>query len=509
MQIELDLSDPGFTLLHRAGLAGLWMTLKQLEKENVTPIGKLKWELNHRHVGLSWEGQDLEVLNWILQESFQLKDGLISFRGLDSKSMRLESQVIVHQGILGTFLQHTSTHKAEGAQTKNFQVEEDKPPVIVTYKFLKSYVHQEFAKSLCNQKGNFLQKPMTVAGWLNPGAVVRHVAFSSSTSFEETPEQAFVLLFAPIACYYFLLRSKLRDKRAQYALIVPEVTNLEKYASYRQNPHLREASYKDFFASGLGDAGLKFLTYETTAKLAKQFEVRRCQVLTLGTVSWASQQKTRTDLHIVEAEAEVCENYQICRNWFSDRVIPGKDGSFVASSFARELIAENLAKHQPWYAGFADKVSSNELFEKLTYERGGLYQMAKKANYDERDKLFVQTCHEAIKFTYGQISSNTKSGDDLTSKFDRATVRMRTGLSRCKSAEAFREFITDFWSRAGRLPTLQEHWIELMEFVTDKQDWKKARDLALLALASYKKNETERAEDEIEEEDDLIEIPGL
>ncbi|HBB35853.1 MAG TPA: type I-MYXAN CRISPR-associated Cas8a1/Cmx1 [Cyanobacteria bacterium UBA8803] len=503
-QIEFDLGDPGFTLLHQAGLAGLWMTLKQLEQEKVSPLGKLKWQLDRRHIFLSWEGQDLEVLNWLLQESFQLVNGLISLRGLDSKSMRIESQVIVHQGMLGTFLQHTSTHKAEGTETQNFQLEDDQPPAIVTYKFLKSYVHQEFAKSLCDQKGKFLQKPMSVAGWLNPGAVVRHIAFSSSTSFEERPEQAFVLLFAPIACYYFLLRSKLRDKRAQYALIIPEVTDLEKYASYRQNTHLREASYKDFFASGLGDAGLRFLTYETTADIAKQFGVKRCQVLTLGTVAWAAQQKTRTDLYVVEANAKVCDNYRICCDWLSDRIMPGKNGSFVASSFARELIAENLAKKQPWYTGFADKINSNQLFEKLTYEKRGLYQMVQKAKWDEQDKLFVQVCHEAIKFTYGQISKNTKSGE--VPNFERATVRIRTGLSRCKSSATFREFITDFWSRAGRLPTLQKHWSELMDYVTGQRNWKKARDLALLALASYKKDEVDGEDDGIDEEEEMIDI---
>ncbi|NEP02831.1 MAG: CRISPR-associated protein Cas8a1/Csx13, partial [Symploca sp. SIO2E9] len=231
-----------------------------------------------------------------------------------------------------------------------------------------------------------------------------------------------------------------------------------------------------------------------------------CQVLTLGTVAWASQQKTRTDLYVVEASEEVCENYQLCCNWFSDRIMVGQDGSFVASSFARELIADNLAKNKPWYAGISDKVNSNELFEKLTYERGGLYQMTKKAKYDERDKLFVEVCHEAIKFTYGKLSNNTKSGEDINSKLDRATIRMRTGLSRCKSADSFREFITDFWSRAGRLPTLQKHWIEIMEFITNQQQWKKARDLALLALASYKKDDTKLNQEEVEQEDDLIDI---
>ena len=496
MKLELDLSNPRYTLLHRAGLAGLYMTVNQLKNEKVKPPPnlQLQWNVTARRVILEWQGQDINCLRWLLQESFQISDEkLIELRGLNSKTMRIDSQVIVHSGILGTFLQHTSTHKSLGTETKFFELEPNIKPLQVTYKALSSYVHQEFAKNLCDPQGNFLKAPISVAGWLNPGAVVRHIAFNSSTSFEELPEDALVLLFAPVACYYFLLRSKLRDKRSQYALIIPEVKNLEKYASYRTG-NIREATYKDFFASGLGDAGLRFLIYEETAELAQTFELERCQVLTLGTVAWASQQKTRTDLYIVEIEPKICENYRLCKKEFSDRVIPSKDGdsSFVASSFAKEFIAENLARQREWYAGLSDVINSNELFAKLSYERGGLYTMVKQAKYDERDKLFVEACHEAIKFTYGQIKKYTKSGDDLTARFNRTTIRLRSELSRCKSAESFREFITDFWARAGRLPTLQRHWHELMPLINNSnpKEWKKARDLALLALASYKRDDT-------------------
>ncbi|WP_189524940.1 hypothetical protein [Nostoc sp. 'Peltigera membranacea cyanobiont' 232] len=31
-KIQLNLGDPSITWIHRAGIAGLWMTLKQLEK---------------------------------------------------------------------------------------------------------------------------------------------------------------------------------------------------------------------------------------------------------------------------------------------------------------------------------------------------------------------------------------------------------------------------------------------------------------------------------------------
>lgn len=483
-QLEFHLGDPSFTLLHRAGLAGLYMTLKHLETEKVTSLEGLTWELDQRKVLLRWKGHDQTALNWLLTESFQLHDGLIALRGLDSKTMRKDAQIIVHQGILGTFLQHNSTHKSSGTRSESLQFGgEEAPQIPVSYKVLTRYVYQEFASSLCDKQGNFLEKPISVAGWLNPGASVRHVAFSSDTSFEESPKNALVLLFAPVACYYYNLRSRLRDKRAQYALVIPEVSDLQRYAQYRGNPNLRDAAYQDFYACSLGDAGLRFLTYETTTNLAGTFKVPRCQVLTLGTVAWATQQKTRTDLYTIGAEAEVCYNYQVCRDQFPTQSVQGKDGNFVASSFARELITDNLARSRHWYAGIAEKVSSNELFQRLAYERGGLYQVIQKIQSDEREKLFIRVCHEALKFTYGQVAGNTKEGEKPN--FDKVTVRIRTGLGRCKNAASFREFITDFWSRAGKLPTLQANWQDLMEFVMQDNQWKKPRDLALLALASY------------------------
>lgn len=514
MQIEFDLGNPRFTLLHRAGLSGLWMTLKQLEQEKVKLPEGLTWQLTHRNVKISWEGHDQTILEWLLTESFQLQDGLISLRGLNAKTMRRDSLAIVHQGILGTFLQHNSTHKSTGVKTEVLKLDENELEIKVTYKALSSYAYQEFASNLCDKYGKLLIQPISIAGWLNPGAAVRHVAFSADTSFEEPPECALILLFAPVACYYYILRSKLRDKRAQYALVIPEIIDLEKFAHYKQDVHGRLATYQDFYASGLGDAGLRFLTYETTAGIASDAGVPRCQVVTLGTVAWSTQQKTRTDLYVVEADAEVCHNYQICRNELSDRTLAGKDGSgFVITSFARELIAENLARSQAWYAGFADRVNSNDLFEKLRYERGGLYQMIQKSEWDEREKLFVQACHEALSFLFGQINGQVKNKNvDIeaqkklrNSLIERQVTRTRSGLSRCRNAESFREFICYFFSKAGRIPTLKNHWEELMHLIMIEGNWKRTRDLALLALASYKGKGT-NATDSDTELDDIDEV---
>ena len=72
-KLDYHLGNPSMTLLHRAGLAGLWMTLNQLTIEQFKPIQGLKWELGDRSISLFWEGKDLDVLNWLLQEAFQLR----------------------------------------------------------------------------------------------------------------------------------------------------------------------------------------------------------------------------------------------------------------------------------------------------------------------------------------------------------------------------------------------------------------------------------------------------
>lgn len=514
-ELTFHLGDPGLTLLHRAGLAGLWMTLKQLEQElslDQRP-GSLNWELTPREIKLSWQGKDLEVIDWLLRESFQLNDGLISLRGLDSKSMRKDSQVIVHQGILGTFLQHGKTRKASGDQTQALEFDDNTPPIIVRYKALESYAHQGFTKDLCDKKGDLLKNSINIAGWLNPGAAVRHTAFTSDTGFEESPQLAFALLYAPVACYYYILRSRLRDKLAQYALVIPEITNMETYARYRQDLHRRHASYQDFHATSLGDAGLRFLTYQYVADAAQTFQISRCQVLTLGTVAWSSQQKSRTDLFTVEATYKSCKNYRLTCDHFPPKNVINKEGdTYVATSFAREMIAENLARDHPWYKGLGSWINNNERFKQLSYERGGLYQMVIRTDMDPRERWFVEACHEAIYYTYGQIRQNTKPGDDVKARFNRMNVRLRSELSRCRKHDSFRETIISFWSKSGRPPTLKEHWNELIELVMDEKQWRKARDLALLALASYKGKEREGDPDEADselEDEDLIGIPDL
>lgn len=285
--------------------------------------GNLTWFLSPRSISLEWQGQDFIVLDWLLKQSFQInEEGLISLTGLNTHLINIETQINIHLGITGTFLQHNQVFKFDGEKSRVLIV--DGMEIDVEYKKAVSYAHQHFAKRLCDKQGQLLKQSIGVVGWLYPGSLVRHVAFTKETKFEEKPELAFALLYAPVACHYFVLRSHTQPQHPQYAVVIPEVTNLEIYAQQYWN--LGNLDYTHSHVSSLGDAALKFLTYKTTIKLAIPDQVKRCKVILFGTAVWSKQQKTRTEIAVVEATEIIDIIYKLSCVSFSDyRIIKYKN----------------------------------------------------------------------------------------------------------------------------------------------------------------------------------------
>lgn len=486
-KIQLNLSDPGMTLLHRVGMAGLWMTLKQLEQLYSTPaerLGNLTWSLTPRSISLNWEGQDFSALDWLLKRSFQItQEGLISLTGLNFPELDIQTKIIIHLGITRTFLQHYQCFKSAGKESKLLTVDGIK--LVVEYKKAANYAHQHFAKYMCDKDGQLLHEPIGIAGWLYPGAVVRHYAFKEQTKFEEKAEHTLALLFAPVACQYFILRSYTQAKKMQYALVVPEISDLEVYTA--RFWELGNLGYKHFHVSSLGDAGLRFLTYETTRELVKHNQAQRCQVISFGKVIWSKQQKTRTEIAVVEATEEVNFCYQRVASCFPEsRVVEHKDGNFITTSMSRGIIADNLAKSLPWWSNFYIKTKNNNLFKQVFYENQGIYNMIQNCEWNlDAQKLFVKACHEALRRIYAKIYDKTK--EDEYAQIERENIRILSQLGRCTNAGNFREFISKLWGRAGHLSILEEHWEELLSITTGMGDWKIARDLTFIAIASYPK----------------------
>ncbi|MEW6125668.1 MAG: type I-MYXAN CRISPR-associated Cas8a1/Cmx1 [Acidobacteriota bacterium] len=500
--LKLQMNEPGLSSLHRAGLAGLWMTLDALIRD--VEDDKIDWpdwieyppKLDAHGIEINWEGTPQRLLDWLLPEAFGIdtqgdKSQMIEFAGLRPAKPSPEAKSVIHQSVLGTFLQHGKTRKTiKGQYQHTFIV--DEIPVLLNYAKLEEYSHQKAASDFCDK--DEWAKSVKLAGWLAPGGVVRHTAFTSDTALEESPQRALLLLFAPVGCFYFNLRSTIHAQKARFAIVIPEINSLETYASIRRN--LRSATLLDLTACGTGDAAFRLIS--TAREQLRTLECKQCKVITLGTVPWSTQQKTRTAAITVDLSSEdKLQIYDLIKHSLPNRVVQSKSkkgeeaSGFIVPSIALELFADNLALGRKWYTNFTSLMQNKETYKLVKFEKEGLNKVVKNVNLELPEKVIVEACHEALRYRYGQISSRAKrERADLKSLFEREYEKLRVGLARCKSSSALRKELTDFWSRAGQLKTLQENWSAVIPMFTE-QNWSRARDLALLALASYKRPETQ------------------
>jgi CRISPR-associated protein Cas8a1/Csx13 len=252
--------------MHRAGMAGLWMTLQQLERHFPTPAtrpGNLSWSLTNGSISLDWQGEDFTVLDWLLRQSFQINEkGLISLTGLDSSPMEVINQIHLHQAIGATFLRHHQFYQSGEEASEELSV--DGITATLNYKKIECYAHQSFANKLCDEAGQLLRDYIQIVSWIYPGATVRHAILEKYNKLEEKVEYTLALLFLPLVCQYFIWHSnfsKIGTKQAaKYIVVIPEVTNLR--AAAQRCWELRRLYYKDLHVTSWGEAALNYYSYD-------------------------------------------------------------------------------------------------------------------------------------------------------------------------------------------------------------------------------------------------------
>lgn len=484
----MDLFGPGMTALHRVGLAGLWMTLKEFEGEKIRLKGG-SWELNDRRVILRWEGTAKPFFESLFKQSFKVnRNSLLWFTALGDPMDNPQAAVVLHNAVLGTFLQHGKTRKADPSNKPRgaVSVEIDETPLTLRYQKVKSYAHQEAFTDLVAKDGG-----LTIArlkGWHFPGGAVRHTGFGTDTALEEPAERLIPLLYTPVGGVYFQIRRLGEGVRPLFALVLPEISDLRKYASARKV--FLQYGVKDLLASGTIDAGWRVLATLHAKGLLSAFGSSTCRVISFGTVPWSKQQKTRVEVFTVRGGSEQrLRTFNLCRQVLAPRLVRRDEGdAFWDVPQTPELIARNLAENESWYLSFADFVGNRQIRDHVFgYEKGGLGKMVTEASFDdERERVFIRACHEAWRRRMGQIGERARrEGASFRDLVRREFERIRVGFSRCKNAATLRETVTDFWSRAGGpIPDLASGWKEILPLL-DESNWRKARDLALLALASY------------------------
>ncbi len=487
--LTISLFSPGMTVFHKVGLAGLWMTLEALEDKSNSgsnfPDGSGSWERTQYSVTLRWNRAPDVFFKTLFEKSFRIdKNGLFWFPALGDP-VDNPSAVTLQEAVLGSFLQHGRTRKSDPSQKPggNLSFTVDDSTFVMQFHRVMSYQHQNARFDVVATN--------PVAGWLFPGGTVRHTGLGQDmTPLEESPGRSLALRYAIVGAIYFKINSYGVGSRPRYCLVLPEIGNLEKYAQARRV--FISYGISDLQSSGTADAGFRVLAQLEAQKLIEDLSMATCRVISFGTMPWSSQQKTRVSLMTVHANSySDLRIFTFCRHMFRARLVrPKKGDPFWDIPQTPDIVANNLIAGHRWWKGFAnetdDKLRREHIFN---YEKGGLIKMVESTETfpEGPERIFVLACHEAWRRRMGQLSDKAKrEKSSFTDQVDREFERTCISFSHCKNADSLREAVIDFWSRGGGpLKSLQEGWHDVLTLL-DEDNWRKGRDLALLALASYK-----------------------
>jgi len=491
--MKISLFDPGMTALHRAGLAGLWMTLEAVEQESslkdaFQSLGS--WEKDDTSVILKWK--DKKIFEELFNASFKKNsNGLFHFPALSDPGQNPLHAALLQEAILNTVLQHGRTRKADYSNDPKGKlvVQIDDDSTTVQYQRVQEYAHQ---------KPDFEpHKSNKLVGWLYPGGGSRHMGLGKTTDLDNPPGLALALRYFIVGAIYFEIRRLGGGVRPRYAMVIPEINNLPIYAKARKV--FLGHGVQRLKASGAAEAALRVLVELEAENVIHDLGAVGCRVFSFGTVPWSNQQKTRVEILDVRPGAgQDLRPFKTAQNFFPiKRIKPEKGDPFWDVPQVPELVARNTVEGRPWWRGFAEFVADKERREHVfRYEKGGLAKMVEDQDVFPKgpERIFVEACHEAWRRRMAQLGERAKrEGISFNDLVNREFERWRVIFSRCKNAAAIRAAVIDFWSRGGAsLSALQIGWREILPLF-DTQDWQKARDLALLALASYRSGGNEEA----------------
>lgn len=507
MKMTIKLNAPGMTSLHKAGLAGLYLTLRAFEEKGERIKG-LDWELEPTQIVLQWSDKMLkDALQNLIERSFRLEDGLIVLTGLEmSKHLSTDQKYHLYESLLLSFLQY-GRHRTKDQKKRPLldQVDDQVKLIDKDFEPITLYRHQEVVtrKIFIDDEGLF-RKLVNVPSWMYPGGIIRHDRHKEETALKEPFETALALLYAPVGVLYYRLKSRAKGRKALLAIVIPDIFDLETYAEFRHSMPVTEVL--ELYASSASDAAMRSLSslsaLKTIEGLASLSSAQiHCRVITFGIVNWSEQQKTRTYTHSVfSARIKGMRDYQLAAALFKNRWQTGQEQNlkienkqqitarsyYVTVPTAREFIADNIAQGHDWYHDLANFICHREARMGLFDERKELYQMVEQGSMSESERIFVNVCHKSWSNRMARLLDRAgKGGGYQQSLLQKEFERLRTSLMRSRNAHSLRQTVVDLWGRAGLNEELQGGGLQKLWPLFNEQNWRKTRDLALLALISY------------------------
>jgi CRISPR-associated protein Cas8a1/Csx13 len=495
------LSNPGYTIYHRAALGGLAATIRAWGTNK--PEG-IEADLQRDFIRLAWGNglSDQEALRRILAASFRLTDdNLIELPGHGIRADQVDLRLAIHNGLKDTFLQHPQSCKTEKqiSTIRLKSVDDEGDGELFTYKSILDYAHQPSHKAL-SIKGRLLDAkygghlPVTVAvpQWMVPGIQ------SGAHEIEISSEEAVLLLFLLISCPVFHLRPRTYKEKAQYCVLFPDVVDLKKFAlalvrASKADPSIRKFtnSYLGRIAGGLEEAALKFMIDLNAGDIAYEPSISGCLVVAMGEVSWDNQQNNRSLIVKLKDDYPEIDIFYAANQYLSQaKIIKLKkgEGFAVPTSPVPELVAANLAAERHWCTNFKSLVSDKKEFERMKFSRGGLKAM-KEAIKDADDKAIIRAFQEAWKRTMAALGDRARrDGLDFCRLVEVERERTRNAILRTKTAESLAAWFLRFCADATKgaaLAAIREDSQRIQRFIFSQRNFDRFQNLCLFALVSY------------------------
>jgi CRISPR-associated protein Cas8a1/Csx13 len=497
-ELSYRLTNPGYTIYHRAALGGLAATMKALEGK--MPEG-LSAEVTADTVRIWWpqELADREAVARLLASSFRLtEDKMIDLPGQGIPDSKIDLRLAIHNALCVSFLQHPKMRPGEkAARSIVLRGADDDVGQQFTYKAINSYVHQSAKGTglfdVDRKRAGKLQVVASVSQALIPGAT------AGVGGLDLSSDEIVLLLYLMVGAPVFLLRPRAYQERAQACVVVPDVRNLVEFARALRAMAAPGRAFQGFSDTYLGrvvggaeEAALRLLLELAIEDIAFNARVTRCRAIAMGKVAWDKNQINRSQSFDVNADHSELGVFRAAYTHLGrSKVLPGKSGAFaVPESAIPELVAANLTGGRHWASSFAVLVKTKKEAKYLGSARKGLQHM-KEAIRDVDDKTIIEAFQEAWRKSMAKIYGDAKrDGANGDRRVEVERERVRNSILRSKTSDAlagwFLRFCADA-SKDGALSAFQVHGERLRLFLFEPRNVDRLQNLLLFALVSYAK----------------------
>ncbi len=514
-------------------------------------------------------GTEIDTLTAIVNWAWQVHDGVLFLPAVHRKRQHLDCYYLrlhVHAGMLDTFFQHPRTLPRLNPRKTVERLDEERTFSVSYRPVSENAVPLSQQMKAVPRHGLYTDKPVApITQWISPGSEPR---FRPDAGWCHTAPLAYLMLFAPMSCHFLKLPISLINGKPtrNWAYVVPHVGNLMLFQREFLRRNTATAANWPFHdeVSGLEDAALRCSTRGQggasltvvmgTAGYNPKQRTRKNLIRQFGE---AGESSVFLRYDLFNRAFPVAKTIK-ARKAVSTEDSATTGGHFVSLPSSRERITANLLSGEPWYSELAyipfwqqdriayerkrneNAISPERLWlGKLRYERKQLMSIASEDRMwdDPRERDLLDSFKRAFRRLLNREAQGLGRGGsrDLTKRWENTMDRWHRRLLNAKTRLLLSTAVHELLALASRSPTFRnnkvvepggpafllpmnegedsEGWrarndafhAEFRRIVNHPTEWKKVRDLALLALTTFadsRLSQTDDQEGSIEPQED-------